>query len=83
MTEIMPVPRNSNITVLRPPSIMRMLFLFLLSFAAAVFFGVRWFKVHSFEYLNGMKPSEQLDASFWLCIGFVALALILGAAAFL
>lgn len=62
---------------------MLFLFLFLLSFAAAVFFGVRWFKVHSFEYLNGMKPSEQLDASFWLCIGFVALALILGAAAFL
>ena len=63
-----------------------MLFLFLLSFAAAMFFGVRWFKVHSFEYLNGMngmKPSEQLDASFWLCIGFVALALILRAAAFL
>ena len=27
MTEIMPVPRNSHITVLRPPSIMRSLFL--------------------------------------------------------
>ena len=27
MTEIMPVPRNSNITVLRPPSIRRGIFI--------------------------------------------------------
>ncbi len=60
-----------------------MLFLFLLCSAVALFFGVRWFKVHSFEYLNGVKPSDQLDASFWLCIGFVALALIFGIATFL
>ena len=40
-------------------------------------------KKHIVDSKSGMTPSEQLDASFWLCIGFVALALILGAAAFL
>ena len=60
-----------------------MLLLFLLASAAAVGFCVRWFSAHSFEYLNGVKPSEQLDASFWLCVGFAALALVFGVAAFL
>ena len=60
-----------------------MFFLFLLSFAAAVFFGVRWFKSHSFEYLDGVRFSEQLDVDFWLCMATVALALFLGAATFL
>jgi len=63
--------------------VMYMVFLFLLSFAAAVFFGVRWFKAHSFEYLDGVKFSEQLDADFWLCMVTVVLALFLGAATFL
>ena len=62
---------------------MYMVFLFLLSFAAAVFFGVRWFKSHSFEYLDGVRFSEQLDVDFWLCMATVALALFLGAATFL
>lgn len=60
-----------------------MMVCFLLSFAAAVFFGVRWFKAHSFEYLDGVKFSEQLDANFWLCMAAVVLALFLGAASFL
>ena len=60
-----------------------MFFLFLLSFAAAVFFGVRWFKSHSFEYLDGVRFSEQLDVDFWLCMVTVALDLFLGAATFL
>lgn len=60
-----------------------MMVFFLLSFAAAVFFGVRWFKAHSFEYLDGVKFSEQLDANFWLCMAAVVLALFFGAASFL
>ena len=60
-----------------------MFFLFLLGYYVSWFFGVRWFKSHSFEYLDGVRFSEQLDVDFWLCMATVALALFLGAATFL
>ena len=40
-------------------------------------FGFRWFSIHKFEYLDGVKPSEQLDINFWLCTGFLLPAIAL------
>ena len=60
-----------------------MFFLFLLGYYVSWFLCVRWFKSHSFEYLDGVRFSEQLDVDFWLCMATVALALFLGAATFL
>ena len=59
-----------------------MSFLFFLSSVVAVVFGLRWFKEHSFEYLDGVKFSDQLDTNFWLCMVFVAIGLFFGTAAF-
>lgn len=60
-----------------------MLLLFILCSAATVFFGMRWFAAHSFEYLDGVKFSEQLDADFRRSILSLVLALAFGIAAFL
>lgn len=40
-------------------------------------FGFRWFSAHKFEYIDGVKPSQQLDENFWLCIGLSILSLAL------
>lgn len=46
-------------------------------FILGLVFAVRWFSEHKFEYLDGVKPSEQLDQNFWLSMGFMCPALIL------
>lgn len=49
----------------------------LILFIPGCVFGFRWFSEHKFEYLDGVKLSEQLDRNFQLCIGFMVPALIL------
>ena len=48
---------------------------FIISVVGAIF-GFRWFAEHKFEYLEGVKPSEQMDLNFWLSIGFEVVGLI-------
>lgn len=47
----------------------------LLAFVGCIF-GFRWFSDHKFEYLDGVKPFEQLDRNFWLCVGILIPAII-------
>lgn len=42
----------------------------------AIVFCIRWFSHHKFEYLEGVKATEQLDGDFWLCIGFSITAFV-------
>ena len=54
--------------------------MFILGLILAVFgciFGFRWFSVHKFEYLEGVKPSEQMDQNFWMSMGFLCSAMVL------
>lgn len=54
-----------------------MLILGLILAALGCIFGFFWFSEHKFEYLDGVKPSNQLDRNFWCCMGFMCTALIL------
>lgn len=54
-----------------------MLILGLLLSIAGCVFGVRWFSEHKFEYLDGVRPSQQLDQNFWLCMGFLCVGICL------
>ena len=38
-------------------------------------FAIRWFSEHSFEYLNGVKPSEQIDSNFIIGMVFLLIGL--------
>lgn len=42
-----------------------MLPLSIIFFVIGLIFVIRWFSDHKFEYMDGVKPSEQLDANFW------------------
>ena len=54
-----------------------MLIIGLLLAVPGFIFAFRWFSEHKFEYLDGVKPSEQLDRNFYLGMSFMALALFL------
>lgn len=57
-----------------------------ISFLLAVpglFYCFRWFQEHKFEYMDGVKPSEQIDKNFWLGMSLMTLALISGLSALL
>lgn len=47
-----------------------MLLLGIISVVLTCVFGFRWFSEHAHEYMYGVKPSEQLDRNFWLCLLF-------------
>jgi len=54
--------------------------MFLLGLILAIIgcvFAFRWFSEHKFEYLEGVKPSEQLDRNFWLCMTIIPIAIVL------
>ena len=47
------------------------------SFYPRVRFGIRWFSEHKFAYIDGVRPSRQLDLNFWLCMGCLCPSLLL------
>lgn len=50
-----------------------MLILGLLLAISGLVYAFRWFAEHKFEYLSGVKPSEQLDQNFYKCMVLWAL----------
>ena len=48
-----------------------MLILGLLLAISGLVYAFRWFAEHKFEYLSGVKPSEQLDQNFYKCMVFM------------
>ena len=54
-----------------------MLFLFGLALCIpGCAFGIRFISEHKFEYLDGVKPSEQLDRNFWISMGLMCPGLV-------
>ena len=49
----------------------------LLLFITGCVFVIRWFSEHKFEYIDGVRPSRQLDRNFWLCMGCLCPSLLL------
>jgi len=54
-----------------------MIVITLLCIASALFFDIRWFSHHKFEYLEGVPASQQLDKDFWLGIALSLASLLL------
>ncbi len=42
-----------------------------------IVFAFRWFSHHKFEYMDGVRPSEQIDSDFILGMIFGLFSLIL------
>lgn len=53
-----------------------LVFIGLVLYVPGAIFGFRWFSDHKFEYMYGVKPSEQLDKNFWMGIGFMSVGAI-------
>lgn len=53
-----------------------MLILGLLLAISGLVYAFLWFAEHKFEYLSGVKPSEQLDQNFYKCMVFMGLAMV-------
>lgn len=54
--------------------------MFLLGLILAIIacvYAFRWFAAHKFEYMDGVKPSEQMDQNFWLCMAITPIAIVL------